>query len=173
MKGAIDRAAEIERLHLKYAGVLFDLCVRILKDRAAAEDAVQETFVNAFHALDRFNRGDTHLPWLMRIATNTCLKAIRTNRRRALFAEIYVHACHSTASPGDNAELQLGARQIIEELDRSIDPRSREILLHHYVAGMDQTQISRTMGISRRAVVKRLSQLRQLFARFQPEVSND
>jgi DNA-directed RNA polymerase specialized sigma24 family protein len=43
--------ATIERLHRKYAGVLYDKCVRLLRDRGEAEDAMRETFANAFRSL--------------------------------------------------------------------------------------------------------------------------
>ena len=84
MRGRGHRAHTIEELHAKYAGVLYDLCVRLLGDRSEAEDAVQEVFLNAYRALASFTYGKSHLPWLYRIATNVCFKIMRTRRRKGV-----------------------------------------------------------------------------------------
>jgi RNA polymerase sigma-70 factor (ECF subfamily) len=65
-----ERAHAIEQLHRRFSGVIYGHCVRMLGDRTEAEDAVQEAFVAAFRALDSFRYGESHLPWLYRIATN-------------------------------------------------------------------------------------------------------
>ena len=56
------------------------------------------------------------------------------------------------------------ARRALEELLETLDERGQEILVAHYIAGMDQGQIAVALGISRRAVVKRLTKLRGLAA---------
>ena len=59
-------------------------CYRMLASYDEAEDAVQETFVRAWRAHGSFAGGPDVRAWLYRIATNTCLDAIRrTNRRLA------------------------------------------------------------------------------------------
>ena len=122
-----DRSATIELLHDKYAGVLYDKCVRMLRDRQEAEDAVQETFVSAFRSLDQFRYGESHLPWLYRI---------------------------------------------LEKVTDSLDDRSLEILVAHYLDGMDQSEIAGSLGISRRAVVKRLTAARKLVGSYLEEKSD-
>jgi RNA polymerase sigma-70 factor (ECF subfamily) len=153
-----ERAQAIELLHRQYAGVLYDLCARMLGDRSEAEDAVQDTFVNAFRALDSFRYGDSHLPWLYRIATNACLKIIRTRKRKG------VALTETPERMPDRARdpvRDIHARQVLESLVDELDERSQQILVAHYVAGMDQGQIAASLGISRRAVVKRLTKLRR------------
>src|SRR5215469_3240067 len=57
-------------------------CYRMLGSFEEAEDAVQETFLRAWRARDSFEGGELLGAWLYRIATNTCLDAIRRSRRR-------------------------------------------------------------------------------------------
>jgi RNA polymerase sigma-70 factor (ECF subfamily) len=49
-----------------------------------AEDLVQETFLKAWRALDRFEGRTTFRAWLYRIATNTCLDALAHSSRRSV-----------------------------------------------------------------------------------------
>jgi RNA polymerase sigma-70 factor (TIGR02960 family) len=57
-------------------------CYRMLGSFEEAEDAVQETFLRAWRARESFEGGELLRAWLYRIATNTCLDAIRRSRRR-------------------------------------------------------------------------------------------
>jgi len=157
-EGDRSRARAIESLHRRYAGAIFDLCLRMLGDRQEAEDAVQETFVNAFRSIATFRYGESHLPWLYKIGTNVCLKVIRA-RRRAPAAP--AESLERVGSPRWDPADAIHARRVIERLADELDDRSLAILSQHYVAGMDQGQIAASLGISRRAVVKRLTAVRE------------
>ncbi len=151
-----DPVRSVETLHRKYAGAIFDLCVRMLGDRALAEDAVQETFINAFRAWASFRYGKSPLPWLYRIATNVCLKTIRQRKRIILNDK-----ADNVAALQRDPVGKIHARRVLESLVDELDERGQIILASHYIAGMDQGQIAHMLGISRRAVVKRLSALRK------------
>jgi len=147
--------ADTEELHRRFAGLVYEHCLRILGDKGQAEDAVQETFISAYRSWASFKYGDTPLPWLYRIATNASLKIIRS-RRGIAYSEHQIEI-----ADGRDTGIRIDARRILERLTQELDERGLEILVAYYISGMNQKEIAKSLGISRRAVVKRLGALRK------------
>src|ERR1700757_1828190 len=68
-----------ERLYREHVGRVYGLCLRMTRDPAIAEDCTQETFINAWRALDRFETRSSLGTWLHPIAVNVAL----AKRRKA------------------------------------------------------------------------------------------
>ena len=60
---------------------VFAICLRMLRDREAALDATQETFVTVFRKADRFAGRSAFSTWLYRVAVNTCYDHARRAKR--------------------------------------------------------------------------------------------
>src|SRR5262245_17862753 len=56
---------------------------RILRRHEDADDALQDAYVKAFRALDRFEMGRPFGPWFLTIVARTALSALRQGKRRA------------------------------------------------------------------------------------------
>src|SRR2546430_15259016 len=66
-----------ERLYREHAGRVYGLCLRMTRDAHLAEDCTQETFINAWRALPRFETRSSLSTWLHRIAVNVSLATRR------------------------------------------------------------------------------------------------
>jgi RNA polymerase sigma-70 factor (TIGR02960 family) len=66
-----------------YRRELLAHCYRMLGSLTEAEDMLQETLLSAWRGLPRFEGRSSLRSWLYRIATNTCLNAIRSTARHA------------------------------------------------------------------------------------------
>jgi RNA polymerase sigma-70 factor (ECF subfamily) len=75
--------AAFEELMQAHEDRVFAVCLRLLRNREAALDATQETFVTVFRKADRFAGKSAFSTWLYRVAVNTCYDQARRNRRHA------------------------------------------------------------------------------------------
>src|SRR5579875_2643208 len=77
---ATDRLEQALEQHRRQ---LTGYCYRMLGSPFEAEDAVQETFLRAWRAYDRFEGRSALHSWLYRIATNVCMDMLSSRSRRA------------------------------------------------------------------------------------------
>lgn len=76
-----DRAA-FDSLYRQTSAKLFGVCLRVLNDRAEAEEALQEVYVKVWTKADRFAVSDlSPISWLVAVARNHAIDRIRQRRR--------------------------------------------------------------------------------------------
>jgi RNA polymerase sigma-70 factor (ECF subfamily) len=106
-----------------YKDRVFRLAYSILKDRAAAEDAAQETFVRVWKALPGFDGRAALGTWIYAITRNTCLMELRRRRPTVSFDDPdSTEAQHAAASiatgPADDPERD-NLLRLVEALPRN------------------------------------------------------
>lgn len=146
-------------LYGAYGTVIYWRCHRLLGDPAAAEDATQETFLRVHRHLDRAP-DDEALRWIFRIATNWCLNEIRDRRRRP----------EPQAAPPERADPGFAAhvadRDLVNRIIDEMPEKLRDIAWLHLVDGIEQGEVARILGVSRRTVINRLAELTERAQRF-------
>ena len=79
LRGDVSAFNDLMRVH---EDRVFAICLRMLRDREAALDATQETFITVFRKVDRFSGHSAFSTWLYRVAVNTCYDQARRRGRR-------------------------------------------------------------------------------------------
>jgi RNA polymerase sigma-70 factor (ECF subfamily) len=157
LNGNLDAFNEIVRLYQDY---LFALVVRVVNDRDAAADAVQEAFFSCYRNLGRF-RGDSFRSWLTRIALNAATDVLRYRKRRPAdpFPEWEDDTWQPPAGEEASPERQQMRRQTSHMLAVAMaqitDDQRRAILLFD-VEGFDYQEIADMTGVSLGTVKSRI-----------------
>ena len=85
--GVADRAVFAD-LAMEHMQALYTAALRMTRSPADAEDLVQETFLKAYRAFDRFEEGTNLKAWLYKILTNTFINSYRAAKRRPEKADV-------------------------------------------------------------------------------------
>jgi RNA polymerase sigma-70 factor, ECF subfamily len=127
--------------------------VGILRDRAAAEDCAQETFVRAFRSWRSWKPTAPAEAWLHRIALNIAI----SYRRRARLREVgeLVRRLGRPAPGADPADLASRA-DLLSALRRLPPPQAAAIVLRHY-HGYSNREIALSLGTPERTVASRIA----------------
>jgi RNA polymerase sigma-70 factor, ECF subfamily len=139
-------------LYRRYGPFIYARCARLLGDRAAAEDATQETFMRVHRHLHRAPDASAALAWVYRIATNYCLNEIRDRKLRP------VAEPELAEDVAEDLETALANREVAAKIVLRSPERLRTPAWLHHVDGLDQGEVARVLGISRRTVGNRLAE---------------
>ncbi|HEU4462410.1 MAG TPA: sigma-70 family RNA polymerase sigma factor [Solirubrobacterales bacterium] len=149
-RGALSRERDVRAAYAAHAGELYGFAVRSLADSGLAEEAVQETFVRAWRAGDRFDPKIGSLrTWLFAILRNV---VIDLGRARAVRARVAEGGVEPSVEPLDDALL---AWQV-EEAMRRIGEDHRRVLVETYYRGRPYAEVAEELGVPEGTVKSRV-----------------
>ena len=159
----VDRELTIEPLVREYFPYIHRLAFSILDDNSEADDATQETFINAHHALSGYRAEADLKTWLSAIAINTCRGKLRKRKTRQVLSTM-LQALHLQKLPSVTPEERILQR----EVDRSIwaavdnlDDKHRIPVILRYVHEFNVPEIARILDLNQGTVHSRLHYARQ------------
>lgn len=147
--------AILTRLVETWQTPLLHICYMILHDEALAEDAVQETFLKAYKALDDFRGESSEKTWLFRIGVNVC----RDMRRGRWFRYV-----DRRVTPETLPIPAAGAEEDYEDLAQAIvllPDKYKEVILLYYYQNMNVREIALALGLAPSSVSNRLKKARE------------
>jgi RNA polymerase sigma-70 factor (ECF subfamily) len=147
----------------------YNLARRMLSDWALAEDAVQESFVSAYRAFNRF-RGENLKAWVLRIVSNSCRDMLRAQKSRPALSldpvptadgdepqgPSAVDLPSDDASPEDRAE-QFELKSAIQDCIDDLQEDRRLAILLVDVNGLSYEEAAVSMDRSLGTVKSRVS----------------
>ncbi|MDI2128242.1 sigma-70 family RNA polymerase sigma factor [Yinghuangia seranimata] len=138
--------AGLRRLYDRHGGELFAMAVRSLGDAGLAEEAVQETFVRAWRAADRFDErvGSTRT-WLFAICRNVVIDLARARSVRPPLAAV------DTAEPDapfdDRALERLMVTMQVEEALRRLSAEHRTVLVQVHLRDRAPADVAAELAV--------------------------
>lgn len=147
---------------------LFRVCARVTGDRALAEDALQEAFINAYRHLGRFDGRATFSTWLHRIAVNAALEQMRRRGRHEVLqadSDEDDLLAVTEAAPGPerhaaSAQIGRGIQAVLARM--SSTERTAFVLRHHEGQSLEDISavLSLNVNACKQAIFRAVRKLR-------------
>lgn len=174
LMAARSEESALAELYDRYGRAAYGLALRVLRDPALAEDAVQEAFLAVWRSAARFvpekSKAST---WILTLVHRRAVDTVRREQRRR--ADTLEHAPEPAVGGADeDAWLRL-QRERVQEALRSLPDTQREALELAYYGGFSQSELAERLGQPLGTIKSRmfagLSSLRELLGDAGTEVS--
>ncbi|MCL2694446.1 MAG: sigma-70 family RNA polymerase sigma factor [Oscillospiraceae bacterium] len=147
---------KITEMFREHADSLLRMSFLYLKDRHLAEDAVQETFLNAYRNLEKFKGNSSEKTWLTRIAINACKNIMRSPGYRHPHTEL-------TEQIPDNSVDWLNTERVSVSAEVGKLPlKYREAVLLYYYRELTTEETAKLLKVPRTTVEYRLRRAKTL-----------
>jgi RNA polymerase sigma-70 factor (ECF subfamily) len=152
----------VNRHHTK----IYGLAYRMLGNAEDAEDATQETFLEAYKSIKTFRFQSQFGTWLYSIGLNTCNQYIRKAKSRNRMLEAYTE---DTAAQGMTEERKVPERmaikaeqsQVVQAAIDRLPPKQREVVTLYYMQHLKYKEIAEILNCSLGTVASRLNKAMQ------------
>ena len=139
----------LHQLYVRHSAVLFALALKILSDRAEAEDVLQETFVQIWKTAGSFDeaRGKP-MGWFIVLTRSRAIDRHRSRRTRTRFAEsVAQEGSQATpaATPADEA-LASEAQRAVRNALKALPTEQRVPIEMAYFGGLTQFEIAQQLS---------------------------
>jgi RNA polymerase sigma-70 factor, ECF subfamily len=146
-------------------GVVYDrtypLALRLLGDRADAEDATQEALLAVVRGLPRFDGRSAFATWTYRVATNACLDELRRRRRRPVTTEL-ADDPSTAATPGP--ETAVDDREEIQAALAALPEAFRVAVVLRDLCDLEYAEIAEVLDLPAGTVRSRIARGRAQLA---------
>jgi RNA polymerase sigma-70 factor, ECF subfamily len=152
-----DELAQSYRMHLV---MLRRRAQRLLGTGAAAEDVVQQSFIQLIEYRRASGSDRNTGAFLYRTVTNLALNIIRDGRRRHEL--IGQHAADATPrAPGPDPARAVADRLALRRIFAEVSEEEAAVASYYYLDEMDQSEIAELLEVSRRTVLRRLASFQE------------
>lgn len=160
-----DRTAFGKLIRLHQSRV-YACAMRMLGNRAEADDVAQETFLRAYRAIARFDGRSELSTWLYRICVNLCLNALRTRKRKGSetlddprIPEPVADPTNGNVDPRQALERAQTYARLTQAID-SLSPTLRATVVLVCIEGVPQKEVAEALGCSEGTVAWRVHEAR-------------
>jgi len=155
-------AGAFDELMRAHEDRVFAVCLRMLRDREAALDATQETFITVFRKASSFAGRSAFGTWLYRVAVNTCYDSMRRQGRKPTEA-LPEHTDPPDPAAGDEFSA-VEVRPEIEAALGELPPEFRAAVVLSDLEGLAIQTVSEALGVPVGTAKSRIFRGRRLLA---------
>lgn len=159
-----------DHLIRKYRERVFAVIYNMTGNREDAADLAQDSFIKAFSSIKRFRGKSSFYTWLYRIAVNTTLSHLKSNRSKRFFSFENIHEEISGSEIFENLVSKTGAERgtLLNELQEKLNDALQTLSVNHRtvivlfeIEGLSHTEIAHILKVSEGTVRSRLHYAKQ------------
>ena len=156
LKDCLDGEREAFR-HLveRYQNQAVGHATAVLGNREDARDAVQEAFIDAYRAIERFDLSRRFYPWFYVLLRNRCFKMLASNDRRN------TESVEETEILASQPESSIEEILSLEAALLTLTPEDRELITLKYLDGLSYQELAELLQIPKGTVMSRLFYVRK------------
>lgn len=160
-------------LYNRYKGPIYAFCVKMLLDRAQAQDVMQESFLRVYENRERLHNAGSFKAWLFTIARNQCLNQLRRSHRQVPLDDQEEPAERLPDTPVSSLE-KSERIELVSHFLAQLKPDYREVLILREYHNLSYEEIAAVTRSTLSAVKSRLFKARRKLADFlEPVIRNE
>jgi RNA polymerase sigma-70 factor, ECF subfamily len=140
----------------RHHGQVFGMCVRMLRSRSDAEDAVQQTFLEAWRCLPRFEGKSKFTTWLCRIAIHTSFSLKRRVKRLVFGDDLIFDEPEATERSAADVASNNHLERVLHDALMHLSERKRLVVVLSDLEGKTSPEIAEIVGVPEATVRTRL-----------------
>jgi RNA polymerase sigma-70 factor (ECF subfamily) len=154
-------------LYDRFSSIAYGLALRVLRDRALAEDAVQEAFLAIWRSAKSFQAGRAKpSTWILTLVHRRSVDLVRREERRR--ADPIEGLAHAAGEATDEEAMLRSKRRVVQDALGRLPDDQREALELAYYGGFSQSELAERLGQPLGTIKSRmftgLARLRDLLA---------
>ena len=144
---------------------------RYFKDEHLAQDALQETFVQALKHLRQLQNPELFIAWLNRINFRACydLKRSRNDEQQEEYSEELLGSVHSQVGRTEEEVVEVDSRRYILKQVMNLPLTESQAILMKYYQNLTIPEIAESLGVSESTAKRALKSGRERLARMLPD----
>ncbi|MCJ7582675.1 MAG: RNA polymerase sigma factor [Candidatus Aminicenantes bacterium] len=151
-------------LYEQFKGRMFSLAYRYTYNASSAEDLLQDIFIRVFTHLETLDKDEAFAGWMYRVAVNTCLSYLRSNKKNML-QSVPLSSIEYTVGENPQNVSEKMLEKPLEEAIQSLSTKLKSVFLLHDVQGFKHKEIAQmlgcTVGTSKSQLFKARMKVRQ------------
>ena len=161
----------------RYKDLVYTLALKMVNNKEEAEEIAQDTFIKAYHSLNKFKGESKFSTWIYKITYNTCLDRLKKNKKEKTISYIEDFSEHQTKAIENVLDFidESERNKAIQDCLSELLSEDAFLLTLYYFDGQSVDEIAKVMNISADNVKVKLFRTRKKLAtifkkRLEPEI---
>lgn len=147
----------------KYKSFVFNICIRIVKNREDAEEVAQDSFIKAFKSIEKFKNESKFSTWLYRITFNNAISKTRNKKifKSDLDENVVDTVSHSHISDGLESLNRIDRKKVLKRAMENLNEEENLLVSLYYFEENSVAEVSDITGYEQNYIKVKIHRARK------------